>query len=158
MLLIQPLSLHWKMIINNKMNIYPAPAGRSIRRTKDTVVTTSHGLLSRITLTVDDFGRLTMIHGRQGHVNDNIINAFLQTLDQAVRKAAPHPARPPRHVFLSTYAIDTLKNAANGSADAFKLLQKILGKHGVNSSNLTKVENICFPVYILERSHWVLAI
>lgn len=108
-LLIKPLSLYWKMVINDKMNTYPA--GRPVLRPRGTLVTTSRGLLGTYDLTVGDFCCLTMIRDSDGYVNDNIINAFMQTLDQAVRRAASGPATPPTQVFLSSYAATTLEQS-----------------------------------------------
>jgi hypothetical protein len=94
-LLIQPLSLYWKRIINDKINIYSeGPRRRFLgRRPDDTFITTSSGVHGDINLKRSDFAGLLMVrdgNGKQdGCLNDDIINASLQTLDQAVRKAAP---------------------------------------------------------------------
>lgn len=157
-LLIQPLSLYWKMILNHKMNTYPA-SRRPVLRDRATTLVTSRGLHGQISLSVGDFCGLTMIRDRRGYLNDNIMNAFLQTLDQAVRKATASPNRPPRHVFLSTYAAATLRQAADGNPNALQQLQRTLAKHGVTPANLAEVQNIYFPIHITTGAgHWVLAV
>jgi Ulp1 family protease len=158
-LVIQPLSLYWKMIINKSLNTYPSgPQSKPVPRDGATVITTSRGRHGRFELTAQDFRDLVMIKSA-GYVNDNIINAFLQVLDQAVRKASPATAAPPRYVFLSTYAASTLQRASNGSPSDTAPLIHLLAKHGVTPANIASVANICFPIHIKgQGGHWVLAI
>jgi hypothetical protein len=110
---VQPLTLYWKMRINRKINTYHT--GKLERRDENEEVTTSVGINGTITLTVKDFCGLTMIRS-PGFVNDNIINASLQTLNVFSRyhsRGVSDSARiPPHSVFLSSQMLRTLEKAA----------------------------------------------
>jgi hypothetical protein len=155
------------MRINRGINIYHM--GKLERRDMNEEVITSDGINGFITLTVKDFCGLIKIRD-PGFVNDNIINAFLQTLDTFSRhysRGVNGSARiPPHSVFLSTQTLETLEKAATlaekDAARHKKVLQRVFGKHGVTSANLPGVENVFLPIHLRatdsENQHWVLAI
>jgi hypothetical protein len=95
-----------------------------------------------------------MIRKPVGFVNDNIIDAFLQTLDAFSRfhsRSINGSARtPPHSLFLSGQMLGTLQKAATlpdaEGAHHKQVLQKVFNKHGVTSANLAGVENVFFPV------------
>jgi hypothetical protein len=146
------------MRINAKMNTYPTGPSHPVGRPTDAFVTASDGPLGGFQLTVKDFSTLTMIRDKRGWLNDNIVNAVLQTLIAAVRRDKPESDRSPAsNIFLSTYFRQTWQNGLGRTPADLHSIGMQFKKQGVTPDNLESIHDIYLPIN-LNREHWVLAV